>query len=141
MITTQISIFIENRSGRVSEVVNAIASENINIKALSIADTTNFGILRIIVDNPETVIVKLKDMNLAASLTRVLSVKLKNKPGAVADVLNVLASAGLSIEYMYSSMAYAEDMGDLIICVDKEGEGEEALLKAGYKNGCCCGDK
>lgn len=132
MITTQISIFIENRSGRVSEVVNAIAEKNINIKALSIADTTNFGILRIIVDDPESVIIKLKDMNLAASLTRVLSVRLKNKPGAVADVLNVLASAGLSIEYMYSSMAYASDMGDIVICVDKESDGEAALVKAGY---------
>lgn len=132
MITNQISIFIENRSGRVSEVVNAIAEKNINIKALSIADTTNFGILRIIVDDPESVIITLKDMNLAASLTRVLSVRLKNKPGAVADVLNVLASAGLSVEYMYSSMAYSSDMGDIVICVDKESDGEAALVKAGY---------
>ena len=133
MITKQISIFIENRSGRASAVVNDIAAQNINIKALSIADTANFGILRIIVDDPETTIAKLKDMNLAASLTNVISVKLQNKPGAVADVLGVLAKAGLSVEYMYSAMAYnGGDMGDIIICVDYEDKAEAALAAAGY---------
>jgi len=132
MITKQISIFMENRSGRASAVVNDIAAENINIKALSIADTTNFGILRIIVDDPESVIVKLKEMNLAASLTNVISVKLQNKPGAVADVLTVLAKSELSVEYMYSAMAYSADMGDIIICVDHEDKAEAALYDAGY---------
>ncbi len=134
MITKQISIFIENRKGRLSEVIQTITSQNINIKAISIADTTNFGILRIIVDDPEAVAVQLKTINLAASLTSVLSVSIKNKPGAVGEVLKILADNNISVEYMYSSLAYSGDMGNIIVCVDKEAEGEALLKTAGYSD-------
>jgi ACT domain-containing protein len=102
MITKQISVFVENRPGRLAEVTEAIAKNGINIRALSIADTTHFGILRIIVENPNEVEKMLHDMGMTVSITSVLAVKLEDRPGSLAEVLKLLADENITIEYMYA---------------------------------------
>ncbi len=132
MIIKQISIFIENRPGRLAEITDIISKNDINIRALSIADTTNFGILRIIVDNPELVEEKLRQNNITASITSVLSVGIKDRPGGLADVLQLLAKNGIAIEYMYAFLAKKEDEAYVIMRIEKEKEAKELLLSNGY---------
>lgn len=105
MITKQISVFVENRPGRLAEVTEAIAQSGINIRALSIADTTNFGILRIIADKPNDVEKLLHNMGMTVSITSVLAVKLEDKPGSLAAVLKLLATENIAIEYMYAFLS------------------------------------
>ncbi|NLK40255.1 MAG: ACT domain-containing protein [Clostridiales bacterium] len=132
MIIKQISIFIENRPGRLAEITDIIAKNNINIRALSIADTTNFGILRIIVDNPELVEEKLRENNITASITSVLSVAIKDRPGGLAEVLKILSDNGIAIEYMYAFLAKKEDEAYVIMRIEKDDEAKRLLEANGY---------
>lgn len=132
MIIKQISIFIENRPGRLAEITDIIAKNNINIRALSIADTTNFGILRIIVDNPELVEEKLRQYNITASITSVLSVGIKDRPGGLAEVLKLLAENGIAIEYMYAFLAKKEDEAYVIMRIEKDAQAKQLLESKGY---------
>ena len=92
MIIKQISIFVENKPGRLAEITEIIAKNNINIRALSVADTTHFGILRIIVDNPEEVERILRDAGLTVSITSVITACIHDRPGGLAEVLKLLSS-------------------------------------------------
>lgn len=102
MIAKQLSIFLENKEGRLTQVAEVLAQENINFSAWSIAETTEFGILRSIVSEPERALQILKDHHFAASLTSVIGIRCPNVPGALAKVLRLLSDNGVFIEYMYS---------------------------------------
>lgn len=132
MIIKQISIFIENRPGRLAEVTEIIAKNNINIRALSIADTTNFGILRIIVDNPELVEEKLRENNITASITSVLSVAIEDRPGGLAEVLQLLSDHGIAIEYMYAFLAKKDNEAYVIMRIEKDEAARRLLEAKGY---------
>lgn len=129
MIIKQISIFVENKPGRLAEITNIIAKNNINIKALSVADTTNFGILRIIVDNPEEVERVLKDAGLTVSITSVITACIHNRPGGLAEVLTLLADNDITIEYMYAFIAKSENEAYVVMRIEDE-EKAVNLLKA-----------
>lgn len=135
MIIKQISIFVENRHGRLAEITDILSKNNISIYALSIADTTDFGILRIIVDNPDDVVELLAKNNITASMTSVLSVGIEDKPGGLAKVLNLLAENSITVEYMYAYISRTEDRAFVIMRVEKDQEAVEILEKAGYTNG------
>ena len=102
MITKQVSVFLENKSGRLNEVINILGKAEINISAFTIADTSDFGILRLIVSDPKKTIEILKQNQFSAQTTDVVLVKTTNKPGALVKLLGLLNSEGIFIEYMYA---------------------------------------
>ena len=102
MVAKQLSIFLENKSGRLTEVTEVLAKEGINLSALSIAENADFGILRGIVSDPEKAYNVLKENHFAVNITDVIGLSCTNVPGALAKVLGYLSSEGVFIEYMYS---------------------------------------
>lgn len=108
MKVKQISIFLENKSGRLAEVTKVLGDNDINIRALSIADTTDFGILRLIVNHPEKVGKILKEQNFTVSETEVIAVQVPDQPGGLAGILGLLENNSINIEYMY---AFVEKSG------------------------------
>lgn len=102
MIIEQISVFIENKSGRLNEVMAILGDNDINVSALSIADTAEYGIVRMIVTDPEKAVRLLKEQAFTVSITPVICCKTPNKPGGLKKMLNFLDEDGISIEYMYA---------------------------------------
>lgn len=102
MIIEQISVFIENKSGRLNEVMAILGDHDINVSALSIADTADYGIVRMIVTEPEKAVKLLKEQAFTVSITPVICCKTPNKPGGLKKMLNFLDEDGISIEYMYA---------------------------------------
>ena len=102
MVAKQLSIFLENKSGRLTEVTEVLAKEGINLSALSIAENADFGILRGIVSDPEKAYNVLKENHFAVNITDVIGLSCPNVPGALAKVLGYLSSEGVFIEYMFS---------------------------------------
>ena len=98
----QLSIFLENKSGRLTEVTEALASANINISAFSVADTADYGILRMIVNKPEQAEQLLKAKGLSVHITEVIGLVVPNEPGGLHRALQILSSEGISVEYMYA---------------------------------------
>ena len=102
MVAKQLSIFLENKSGRLTEVTEVLAKENINLSALCIAENADFGILRGIVSDPDKAYKALKDNHFAVNITDVVGISCQNVPGALATVLGFLSAERVFIEYMYS---------------------------------------
>jgi hypothetical protein len=102
MIIKQLSVFLENKSGRLTEVTEILGQAGINISALSIADTSEYGILRMVVSNPDLAHLKLKENNFSVSLTDVACLSTPNEPGSLAKALKILSQEKISIEYMYA---------------------------------------
>jgi hypothetical protein len=98
----QLSIFLENKSGRLTEVTEALASASINISAFSVADTADYGILRMIVNKPEQAEQLLKAKGLSVHITEVIGLVVPNEPGGLHRALQILSSEGISVEYMYA---------------------------------------
>ena len=122
----QISAFVENRPGRIAEITKILADNHIDLRALSIADTADFGILRMIVDNPEQVSTLLKNSGVAISITEVVAIKLSDKPGALNSLLSLFASNNISVEYLYAFVAPAENGAACVVVrvndIKKAGE-------------------
>ena len=134
MIIRQISIFIENKPGRLAEITDIIAGNNINIHALALAESTNFGILRIIVDNTEKVEKVLKDNEMRYSANEVLSVLVDDKAGGLAGMLKILAENEIEIRYMYG-FAGRQGKACMILRISEEFREKAAVLlkNAGYE--------
>ena len=132
MIIKQISIFVENKPGRLAEITRIIADKHINIRALSVADTTHFGILRIIVDNPEEVEKTLRDAGLTVSITSVITACIHNKPGGLAEVVGLLAANDIAIEYMYAFIEKNENEGYIVMRIEAEGAAVQLLKEHGF---------
>ncbi len=126
MTTKQISIFLENRPGALAEICAIMEQENIDMRAMCVAEAEDFGILRIIVDEPLDTITKLKDHGYVCRLTDVLTIEVKDKPGALVSTLNKLMSAGVNIEYSYAFLSRKTDRAYLVLRVLKP---ERALEK------------
>lgn len=131
MKIVQISVFIENKPGRLSAVTDILAENDVNIRALSIADTSDFGILRLIVDKPELAYEKLKDKGLTASITNVLSVRMPDQPGGLANVLKVLNENEINVEYMYAFVSKATDDALVVFKVENIEDAEVKLQGTG----------
>lgn len=129
MSVKQISVFIENKKGALAEVTKFMAEHEINLKALSIADTQDFGILRIITDNPDRAREVLRDAGYTAVATAVLAVAIDDEPGAMATVLSVLNDADVSIEYTYAFMSSAPGKAYMIFRVDNNEKATKALIE------------
>lgn len=131
MIIKQLSVFIQNESGRLMEVTNALYKANINISALNIAETAEYGVLRMIVDDIDKAVAALKDLSYSLKVTEVLSVVTPDVPGSLNRVLKALASVDLNVAYMYG---YSNDAkAPLIIKVADNERAEKALKEAGIE--------
>jgi hypothetical protein len=128
----QISVFIENQSGRLSEVAKLLGESNINIRALSLADTSDFGILRLIVDKPEEAYKILKNNDFTVGRTEVIAVEVPDKPGGLASVLNALSHEGVNVEYMYAFVHKGETAA-MIFRFDDTDMAVEVIKDAGLK--------
>ena len=104
MEVKQISVFLENKPGKLAHICRILADADIDLKALNIAETSDYGVLRIITDNPDKTVRVLSEENLVCKCTGVVAVKVPNVPGGLADVLDVIAKREISIEYMYSML-------------------------------------
>ncbi|MDR1674042.1 MAG: ACT domain-containing protein [Oscillospiraceae bacterium] len=118
MIIKQLSIFVENKTGRLSGITRALADAGVNIKAISVADTKDFGILRVIADNPELARDVLKEADCTVTLTDVISVEIEDRAGGLADVVDLLFGIGISIEYMYAFPQTSEGKARVVLRVD-----------------------
>jgi len=98
----QVSVFVENKKGRLAKITEVLSDAGIDLIALSIADTTNFGIMRCIVNDPDKAVIVLKNGGFTASATQVIVVEVPDKTGGLASVLKILDKADISIEYLYS---------------------------------------
>ena len=125
MFIKQLSVFIENREGRLGEVLTALKESNINIVSLSLADTSDYGMLRMITSDPEEAKKVLKERGFSAKLTDVLAVKLEHKVGELQEVLEIICNAGINVEYMY---ALATKNNDATIVIKTSNAEEAALL-------------
>lgn len=124
MKIVQISVFIENQSGRLFEVTDLLGKNNINIRALSLADTSDFGILRLIVNDPEKAYKILKDNDFTVGRTEVIAVGVPDRPGGLAGVLKTLNDDSVNVEYMY---AFVEMTGDCAVMIFRFDETDKAL--------------
>jgi hypothetical protein len=139
MKVEQISVFLENKAGRLAEVTKVLGDGGINIRALSLADTTDFGILRLIVDKYEEARQLLKQKGFTVGKTEVVAVEVPDRPGGLGSVLQALAQAGINVEYMYAFVQHSgknaviifrfDNLDDAINLLQKEGihiyQGEE----------------
>ena len=132
MITKQLSVFLENKKGRICAAADVLARNNINIRALSLADTSEFGILRLIVDKPEEGKRVLNDEGIVVRVTNVLSLTMEDAPGGTLGVLQVLAESGISVEYMYAYVGKTTGKAFMIIQAEELDAAEEILLRHGF---------
>lgn len=133
MFIKQLSIFVENKVGRLQNIVNALGENDVNISALSIADTTDFGILRIIVDNPDKAKLVLKGMGVISKTTDVVAVYIDDRSGGLAAVLNLVSNAGIGIEYMYAFLGRREGKALMVLKADDEEMLEQILTSHGVE--------
>ena len=118
MKITQISVFLENKKGRLYDAIRVLGEEGIDIKTLSIAENEDFGILRMIVDNPEQSLEVLKTHDFVASITEIVAVEVDDRPGGLARVLKVLDENKINIEYMYAFVEKRVDKAILVFRFD-----------------------
>jgi hypothetical protein len=124
MKVEQISIFIENKSGRLAEVSRILGEAGVNIRALSLADTSDFGILRLIVNDREKAMTALKGKGFTVSKTEVVAVEVPDQPGGLASILQVLDNELINVEYMY---AFVERCGANAVIIFRFDETEKAI--------------
>ncbi len=133
MKVEQISVFLENKSGRLADVTSVLAEAGINLRALSLADTADFGILRLIVNDTERAKQVLKDNGFTVGLTEVVAVEVEDKPGGMAKILRALGSGGINVEYMYAFVQKSGEYAIIIFRFDALDEAIDVLQKAGIR--------
>ncbi len=133
MMVKQISVFLENKRGRIYRVSKALAAEGINIRALSIADTSAFGILRLIVDAPERALTVLQNANITAKISQVIAVEVADVPGGMEKILSVIEGADINLEYLYAFLGRKSEDAILIFQVENPQKAIETLQAAGVR--------
>jgi hypothetical protein len=136
MTIDQISVFVENEPGKLAAVTKVLADAGVDLRAMSIADTRDFGILRVIVDDAYGAIGALKDADYVVSVTKVLAVEIADRPGGLASVLAVLADASVSVEYLYAFVSRKEGNAYVILRVEDTDKAVIALGDKGVNTVC-----
>ena len=132
MNVTQVSVFLENKPGHLQNILKILANEDINIITLTIAETSDFGILRMIVNKPEKARDILKSHQITCSVTDVLGIEIDDKPGSLYTALDTFARHDLNIEYMYAFTEKINDKAVMIFRFDDIEAAKGALKEAGY---------
>jgi len=131
MAIQQLSVFVQNIPGRLQEKLKALSDANIDIRAMSLADTKDFGILRLIVSDTEKACKVLSEESVA-TITNVVAVRMDDKAGALYGILKVLADAGINLDYMYAFTATTAGGAYVVLRVDDNAQAEAALAAGGF---------
>ena len=132
MSIKQLTVFVENKQGAMVSITDTLAENNVNLRALSIAETESFGILRLIVNDEETAVKTLKEKDYLIKVTDVVGVKIGDAPGKLSAALDVLDKAGINVEYLYAFMARTEKHAYVVLRVENNDAAEKALEDAGF---------
>lgn len=128
----QLTVFVENKQGALVDITDALASHSVNLRALSIADTQDFGLLRLIVNDNDTAAAVLQEKGYILKITDVVGVKIGDQPGKLSKALGVLADAGVNVEYLYAFMARTERHAYVVLRPTDNAAAEAALEAAGF---------
>lgn len=129
----QISVFIENKSGRLAEATRVVGSAGVNIRALSVADTSDFGVLRLIADNTDKALAALKGAGFTATATDVIAVEVADKPGGLAELLDKMGGMEINVEYLYAFFKKSRENAIVIIRVEEQARALKLLSDGGFK--------
>ena len=129
----QISVFMENRPGSLADITGVLARADINIRALSLADTADFGILRLVVNQPDRARRALKDGGFTVGTTTVLALEIPDRPGGLGRILQILATAAINVEYMYAFVQKSGENAVVIFRFDEPDRAARALQEAGVR--------
>ena len=132
MSLKQLTVFVENKQGTLVDITDTLAENNVNMRALSIADTREFGLLRLIVSDNETALSTLAEKGYLVKTTDVVGVKIGDQPGKLSKALDVLAKAGVNVEYLYAFMARTEKHAYVVLRPTDNAAAEKALEDAGF---------
>ena len=127
----QLSIFVENKAGRLAEITAVLAEANVDIRAISIADTSDFGILRLIVDHPDEAVEALKKAGMTVSLTSVIAIGIHDRPGEFAKAMRILVDEHIASEYMYAFISRDKGKAFVILRVDDDQRAVSVLQDSG----------
>jgi len=131
MRVEQISVFLENKSGRIAEVTSILSEAGVNIRALSLADTSDFGVLRMIVDDNKKAEAALREKNFTMAKTNVVAVEVEDRPGGLHKIMDLLHQADLNVEYMYAFVHPEANHAIMIFRFEKLDEAVQLLQKNG----------
>ena len=131
MTIEQLSVFVENKPGKLVEALEILAQAGIDLRALSLADTSDFGILRLIVDKPAEALGALQDAGFLVKSSNVIPVSVGDKPGGLAAILRVLANAGIDVEYTYAFVSHEKDRAYVILRVNDNDAAVKVLTSNG----------
>ena len=127
MYIKQLSVFVENKEGKLREITDILAKAGIDIRALSIADTSEFGILRLIVRDPHKAKALLEKNGFVATINDVVGVEINDRPGGLAEIVRLFAERDINMEYMYAFLTRTENKAYLVVRVDDASEVENLL--------------
>ena len=133
MAVKQISIFVENKEGKLVTITDSIAKAGIDIRAMSVADTQDFGIFRLIVTDPEKAREALESSGCFVSITKVVGVSIPDEPGSLAKVVRILARYNINIEYMYAFITISKKFASVVLKVADNDAAEKILTENGIK--------
>lgn len=133
MLIKQISVFVENKPGRMADILEVLAKNNIDISALSIADTTDFGVLRMIVSDSDLAKKVLNDAGVVVKTTDVIAVSMEDKPGGLGAIMNTINDGEITVDYMYAFAGRSENGAMVVIKVNNPDKAIELLEKVGFK--------
>lgn len=132
MFIKQITVFIENRAGRLEQVTQVLKENNINIVSLSLADTSDYGLLRLIVSNPDKAVAFLKESGFSAMITNVIAVKLTQHVGKLGELLSILSGAGVNVEYMYG-LTTGDENASIVIKTGDQKKALDAIAESSFE--------
>ena len=133
MAIKQLTVFVQNKKGTVVSVTDILSKNHINLRALSIAETQDFGILRLIVNDEKTAEAVLKENGYLIKVIDVVGVKISDEPGKLSEALAVLDKEDINVEYLYAFMARTEKHAYVVLRVEENATAEKALSEAGFK--------
>jgi hypothetical protein len=127
----QISVFVENKPNKLAEAMKLLKNSKINIRAMALADTKDFGILRLIVNDTEKTVEILKDASYAVTVTEIVAISIPDSPGQLSRVLDILGESGVNLEYLYAFIGKSDKSVSFVIRVDDNENAYAALTEAG----------
>lgn len=133
MKVKQVSIFVENHKGALLDIISILGNNNIDIKALCIADTVDYGVLRLIVDKPNEALSLLKENRYVVKINDVIAIKISNEPGGLMDALKVLDEANLNVSYLYAFIGSYGNYASVMLKVEDEDKAIELFKKNNIK--------
>ncbi len=133
MAVNQLSIFVENKEGKLVTITDSIANANVDIRAMSVADTQDFGIFRLIVTDPQKAKSALESSGCFVSITKVVGISIPDEPGSLAKIVNILARHNINIEYMYAFITVSKKYASVVLRVADNDLAEQILVENGVR--------